>query len=259
MDFGIRGRRAIVCAASKGLGRGTAEALAAEGVDLVLCARGKDVLEATAEAIRKQSGVTVTAIACDITSDAGRVCVLAACPAPDILITNAGGPPPGRFDGFELDDWRKAVESNMLTPIALIKAVVSGMQTRGFGRIVNITSSSVKNPIASLELSNGARAGLTGAVAALARQTIRRNVTINNLLPGWHDTDRIRTSMAGRAKAAGVSYAEFIGKAVAATPAGRMGTIAEFGATAAFLCSAHAGYITGQNILADGGDYPGTL
>ena len=259
MDFGIRGRKAIVCAASKGLGRGTAEALAGEGVDLVLCARGKDVLEATAEAIRRQSGVSVTAIACDITTESGRAAVLSACPAPDILITNAGGPPPGKFDGFELDDWRKAVESNMLTPIALIKAVVGGMQTRGFGRIVNITSSSVKNPIASLELSNGARAGLTGAVAALSRQTIRRNVTINNLLPGWHDTDRIRGSMAGRAKAAGVPFEEYIGKAVAGTPAGRMGTIAEFGATAAFLCAAQAGYITGQNILADGGEYPGTL
>ena len=259
MDFGIRGRKAIVCAASKGLGRGTAEALAGEGVDLVMCARGKDVLEATAEVIRRESGVPVTAIACDITTEAGRAAVLAACPAPDILITNAGGPPPGTFNGFELEDWRKAVESNMLTPIALIKAVVVGMQARGFGRIVNITSSSVKNPIASLELSNGARAGLTGAVAALSRQTVRRNVTINNLLPGWHDTDRIRGSMAGRAKAAGVPFEEYIGKAVAQTPAGRMGTIAEFGATAAFLCSAQAGYITGQNILADGGEYPGTL
>ena len=259
MDFGIKGRKAIVCAASKGLGRGTAEALAGEGVDLVLCARGKDVLEATAEAIRRESGVSVTAIACDITTESGRAAVLAACSAPDILITNAGGPPPGKFDGFELEDWRQAVESNMLTPIALIKAVVAGMQARGFGRIVNITSSSVKNPIASLELSNGARAGLTGAVASLSRQTIRQNVTINNLLPGWHDTDRIRNSMAGRAKAAGVPYDEFIGKAVAATPAGRMGTIADFGATAAFLCSVHAAYITGQNILADGGDYPGTL
>jgi 3-oxoacyl-[acyl-carrier protein] reductase len=259
MDFGIKGRKAIVCAASKGLGRGTAEALAAEGVDLVLCARGKDVLEATAADIRKAGGVSVTAIACDITTEAGRAAVLKACPAPDILINNAGGPPPGKFADFDLDAWRKAVEGNMLTPIALIRAVVGGMQERGFGRIVNITSASVKNPIATLELSNGARAGLTGAVASLARQTVRRNVTINALLPGWHDTDRIRTSMTGRAKAAGVPYDEFVGKAVAATPAGRMGTIAEFGAAAAFLCSVQAGYITGQNILIDGGDYPGTL
>ncbi len=259
MDFELKGRKAIVCAASKGLGRGTAEALAAEGVDLVICARTKDVLDATAEHIRKSSGVAVTAIACDITTEAGRAAVLAASPAPDILINNAGGPPPGKFADFTLDDWRKAVEANMLTPIALIQAVAGGMQERGFGRIVNITSSAVKAPIASLELSNGARAGLTGAVAALARQTIRRGVTINALLPGWHDTDRIRSSMAGRAKAAGVAYDDYVGLAIAGTPAGRMGTIAEFGAAVAFLCSVQAAYITGQNILIDGGDFPGTL
>ena len=259
MDLGLKGRKAIVCAASKGLGRGTAEALAAEGVDLVLCARTKDVLESTAEHIRKTSVVTVTAIACDITTEAGRAAVLAACPAPDILVNNAGGPPPGKFADFKLEDWRKAVEANMLTPVALIQAVVGGMQGRGFGRIVNITSAAVKNPIASLELSNGARAGLTGAVAALARQTIAHGVTINALLPGWHDTDRIRSSMAGRAKAAGVPYDDYVGKAVAETPARRMGTIAEFGAAAAFLCSVQAGYITGQNILIDGGEFPGTM
>ena len=259
MDLGIKGRKAIVCAASKGLGKGSAMALAAEGVDLIICARGKEALERTADEIRKARGVTVMAIACDITSEAGRSAVLAACPAPDILVTNSGGPPPGDFRNFSLEDWRKAVENNMLTPIALIHATVYGMVERGFGRIVNITSSSVKAPIGTLELSNGSRAGLTGSVAALARRVVRRNVTINGLLPGWHDTDRIRSSMEGRAKAAGQPYETFVAAAVAETPAGRMGTIEEFGAACAFLCSAHAGYITGQNLLLDGGDYPGTL
>lgn len=259
MDLGIRGRKAIVCAASKGLGKGSAVALAEDGVDLVICARGGAQLEATAEAIRRATGVTVTAVACDITSEAGRTAVLKACPAPDILVTNAGGPPPGDFRNFSLDDWRKALEANMLTPIALIQATVYGMMERGFGRIVNITSSSVKAPIGTLELSNGARTGLTGAVAALARRGSKRNVTINNLLPGWHDTDRIRSSMGGRAKAAGIAYDDYIAKALAETPAGRMGTIEEFGAACAFLCSAKAGYITGQNILLDGGDFPGTM
>ena len=215
MDLGIRGRKAIVCAASKGLGKGSAVALAEDGVDLVICARGGAQLEATAEAIRRATGVTVTAVACDITSEAGRTAVLKACPAPDILVTNAGGPPPGDFRNFSLDDWRKALEANMLTPIALIQATVYGMMERGFGRIVNITSSSVKAPIGTLELSNGARTGLTGAVAALARRGSKRNVTINNLLPGWHDTDRIRSSMGGRAKAAGIAYDDYIAKALA--------------------------------------------
>jgi 3-oxoacyl-[acyl-carrier protein] reductase len=259
MDLGIKGRKAIVCAASKGLGFGSAMALARDGVELVICARGADRLEAAAATIRTEAGVKVTAIATDITSEAGRRAVLAACPAPDILVTNAGGPPPGDFRNFSLEDWRKAIEANMLTPIALIHATVYGMMERGFGRIVNVTSSSVKAPIGTLELSNGARTGLTGAVAALARKAVARNVTINGLLPGWHDTDRIRQTMAGRAKAAGVPYEEYVAKAVAETPAGRMGTIEEFGATCAFLCSAHAGYITGQNLLLDGGDFPGTL
>ena len=259
MDLGIEGRRAIVCAASKGLGKGSAMALAADGVDLVINARGRDMLEATAAQIRSAHGVKVTAIAADITTEEGRRAVLAACPDPDILVNNAGGPPPGDFRNFALDDWRRAVEGNMLTPLALIHETVYGMMDRGFGRIVNITSSSVKSPIHTLELSNGARAGLTGAVAALARRAVRRNVTINGLLPGWHDTDRIRSSMGGRAKAAGIPYDAYIAKALEETPAGRMGTIEEFGAACAFLCSAKAGYITGQNILIDGGDFPGLV
>jgi len=259
MDLGIAGRKAIVCAASKGLGKGTAMALAADGVDLVITARGRDVLEATAEEIRNRYGVKVTTIAGDITSEEGRRAALAALPAPDILVNNAGGPPPGDFKTFGLEDWRKALEANMLAPIALIQATVYGMMERGFGRIINITSSSVKSPISNLELSNGARAGLTGAVAALSRRAIRHNVTINNVLPGWHDTDRIRGTMASRAERAGVAYDTYVADAVAETPAGRMGTIAEFGAACAFLCSAQAGYITGQSLLVDGGEYPGLL
>jgi 3-oxoacyl-[acyl-carrier protein] reductase len=259
MDLGIRGRRALVCAASKGLGKGTALALAADGVDLVITARGRDVLEATAEEIRRKHGVNVTAVAGDITTEEGRRAALEALAAPDILVTNAGGPPPGDFKTFSLDDWRKAIEANMLAPIALIQATVYSMMDRGFGRIVNITSSSVKSPIANLELSNGARAGLTGAIAVLARRAVRRNVTINNVLPGWHDTDRIRGTMAARAERAGVSYDKYVTDAIGETPAGRMGTITEFGAACAFLCSAHAGYITGQSLLVDGGDFTGLL
>src|SRR4249919_2557700 len=184
MDLGIRGRKAIVCAASKGLGRGCAEALAAEGVELTICARTRDVLEATATAIGKATGAKVNAVACDVTTDAGRKALLAACPNPDILVNNAGGPPPGDFKGFSLDDWRKAVEGNMITPIALIHSTVYGMMERGFGRIVNITSASIKHPIAALELSNGAQLRLTGAAAVVARNAINRNLTINGILPG---------------------------------------------------------------------------
>ncbi len=191
MDMGIRGRKAIVCAASKGLGRGCAEALAAEGVELVIGARTKDAIEKTAREIAEKHGVKVTAIAGDVTTEAGREALLAACPEPDILVNNAGGPPPGDFRDFSLDDWRRAVEGNMITPIALIRATVYGMCDRGFGRIVNITSYSVKAPIATLELSNGARAGLTGGIAALARKVARHNVAINNMLPGPFATDRL--------------------------------------------------------------------
>jgi len=259
MDLGIKGRTAIVCAASKGLGKGCAMALAREGVDVVISARGAEALNATAEEIRKAAGVKVTAIACDVTTEEGRKQILAACPNPDILINNAGGPPPGDFKDFTLDDWRKAVEWNMITPLALIKSTVYGMMDRGFGRIVNITSQSVKAPIASLELSNGARAGLTGAVAVIARKAARQNVTINALLPGPFDTDRLRGSTKRMAELQGVSMEDAMKQRQAAVPAGRFGTPEEFGAAAAFLCSVHAGFITGQNLLLDGGGYPGTM
>ncbi len=259
MDLGIKGKTAIVCAASKGLGKGCAMALARDGVDVVISARGAEALNATAEEIRKATGVKVTAIACDVTTEEGRKQILAACPSPDILINNAGGPPPGDFKDFSLDDWRKAVEWNMITPIALTKATVYGMMDRGFGRIINITSQSVKAPIASLELSNGARAGLTGAVAVMARRAVKRNVTINALLPGPFDTDRLRGSTKKMAELQGVSVEDAMNQRKTAVPAGRFGTTEEFGAAAAFLCSAHAGYITGQNLLLDGGIYPGTM
>jgi 3-oxoacyl-[acyl-carrier protein] reductase len=259
MDLGIKGKTAIVCAASKGLGKGCALALAREGVDVVISARGADALHATAEEIRKATGAKVTAVTCDVTTEDGRKQILAACPSPDILINNAGGPPPGDFMDFSLDDWRKAVEWNMITPIALTKATVYGMMDRGFGRIVNITSQSVKAPIASLELSNGARAGLTGAVAVMARRAVKHNVTINALLPGPFDTDRLRGSTKKMAELQGVSVEDAMNQRKTAVPAGRFGTTEEFGAAAAFLCSAHAGYITGQNLLLDGGIYPGTM
>ena len=259
MDLGLKGRSAIVCAASKGLGRGCAEKLAEAGVNLTICARTTEVLEATADAIRTSTGVTVKAIACDIASEAGRVAVLDACPAPDILINNAGGPPPGDFKDFSLDDWRGAVESNMITPIALIHATVYGMMERGFGRIINITSYSVKYPMAHLELSNGARAGLTGAIAVLARKSAAHNVTINALLPGPFDTDRLRGTSTQISDQTGRPFDEVHKERMQDVPAKRFGTAEEFGATAAFLASQYGGYITGQNIVLDGGSYPGTL
>lgn len=259
MDLGIKGREAIVCAASKGLGRGCAEKLAEAGVDLTICARTKETLEATADAIRSSTGVNVQAIACDITTDSGRAAILDACPAPDILINNAGGPPPGDFKNFSLDDWRAAVEGNMITPIALIHATVYGMMDRGFGRIINITSYSVKSPVAQLELSNGARAGLTGAIAVLARKSVARNVTINGLLPGPFDTDRLRGTSTKMSQDSGRSFDEVHKERMQHVPAKRFGTAEEFGAMAAFLASQHGGYITGQNLVLDGGSYPGTL
>jgi 3-oxoacyl-[acyl-carrier protein] reductase len=259
MNFGIAGRKAIVCAASKGLGRGCAMALAGEGADVVITARGAEALHRTAEEIRKQTGATVTAVVGDITTAEGRWAALAACPEPDILVNNAGGPPPGDFHDWERDDWIKALDANMLTPIALIKAVVDGMIARRFGRIVNITSSAVKAPIDILGLSNGARAGLTGFVAGIARKTVRHNVTINNLLPGPFDTDRLRSNMQATAERARRPIEEVRRERAQQNPAGRFGTPEEFGAACAFLCSAQAGFITGQNLLLDGGAYPGTL
>ncbi len=259
MDLGINGKTAIVCAASKGLGRACAESLAREGVDVTICARTVETLEATAEEIRALGGGAVTAIACDITTEEGRAAVLDACPNPDILVNNAGGPPPGDFRDWQRDDWIKAVDANMLTPIFLIKAVVDGMIGREFGRIVNITSSAVKAPIDILGLSNGARAGLTGFVAGIARKTVRHNVTINNILPGPFDTDRLRGNLVVSAKNAGISTEEMAEKRAAGNPAGRFGEAYEFGDLCAFVCSAQAGYMTGQNLLIDGGGYPGTL
>ncbi|MEO0619938.1 MAG: SDR family oxidoreductase [Pseudomonadota bacterium] len=259
MDLGLKGRKAIVCAASKGLGRGAALALARDGVDLVICARTRETLEETASAIARETGVTVTPITCDITREEGQSAVLAACPAPDILINNAGGPPPGDFKDFDLDAWRSAVENNMLTPIALIHATVYGMAERGFGRIINITSASVKNPIPTLELSNGARAGLTGAVASLSRKVAASNVTINAVLPGLHDTARIRQTLEGRAKAENISVEQATEIAGASIPARRIGDADDFGAVCAFLCSQQAGFITGQNLLVDGGGFNATM
>ena len=262
MDLGLQGRWALVCAASKGLGKGCAKALAAEGVNVVVTARGAEVLEATAAELRAlDRSIQVKTVAGDITTPEGRAAALAACPQVDILVNNAGGPPPGDFRDWSRKDWIKAVDANMLTPIELIKATVDGMAERGFGRIVNITSGAVKAPIDVLGLSNGARSGLTGFVAGVARQKrlASRNVTINNLLPGVFDTDRIRTTTRAQAQKAGKSEDELITARLASVPAGRLGTPDEFGAICAFLCSAHASYLTGQNILLDGGAFPGTF
>ncbi|MCX4145724.1 SDR family oxidoreductase [Paraburkholderia madseniana] len=260
MDMGIAGRTALVCAASKGLGRGCAEALAAEGVNLTIVARTAETLEATAAEIRKQSGVDVKTVACDITTPEGRAAALAACPQPDILVNNAGGPPPGDFRNFTHEDWIRALESNMLTPIELIRATIDGMSERGFGRIVNITSSAVKAPIDVLGLSNGARSGLTGFIAGLARSKVAASgVTINSLLPGLFDTDRIATTFTAQANAQHISVDDARKQRMKTIPAGRFGTRDEFGRACAFLCSVHAGYITGQNWLIDGGAYPGTF
>jgi len=255
MDTGLTGKRAIICAASKGLGRACAMALAREGVDVVITARTVGPLESAAAEIRAATGVTVTAVAGDITTEAGRAAALAACPAPDILVNNAGGPPPGDFRNWEREDWIAALDANMLTPIFLIRAVVDGMCARKFGRIVNITSGSVKSPIATLGMSNGARAGLTGFVAGLARQVASHNVTINGLLPGPFLTDRLRSNMQAAADRLGRPIDELIAERGRASPAGRVGDPDEFGAACAFLCAASSGYIVGQNLLLDGGAF----
>jgi 3-oxoacyl-[acyl-carrier protein] reductase len=259
MDLGIKGRTAIVCAASKGLGRACAWSLAREGVDLTLCARGKEALDQTAAELRKAFGVTVNALALDVTTADGRSHLLAACPQPDILVNNAGGPPPGDFRDWSREDWLKAIDANMLTPIELIKATVDHMIAKKFGRVVNITSSAVKAPLQVLGLSNGARAGLTGFIAGLARQTVKHNVTINNLLPGFFLTDRNRSTMAASAKEKGITVEEALAERLKTIPAGRQGDPTEFGDACAYLCSAQAGFVTGQNFLIDGGAYPGTF
>jgi 3-oxoacyl-[acyl-carrier protein] reductase len=259
MDLGIRGKRALVTASSRGLGRGCAEALAAAGVDLVLNARGAEALSTTAAAIRAAHGVTVVEVAADVTTEAGRAAVLASAGEVDILVTNAGGPPPGLWSDWSREDFIRALDANMLTPIALMQAVLPGMMARGWGRVVNITSQSVKAPIAALGLSNSARAGLTGFVAGTARQVAPQGVTINNLLPGIHDTDRALSLDSGVAKARGITMEEARAERMATIPARRYGTAQEFGAMCAFLCSQHAGFIVGQNILLDGGATNATL
>ena len=259
MDLGIAGRRALVCAASKGLGRGCAEALAREGVDVTIVARTEATVARTADEIGAMAGRKVAWVACDITTVAGRAAALAACPQPDILVNNAGGPPPGDFRDWDRDAWLRAIDANMLTPIDLIKSTVDGMIERKFGRIVNITSAAVKAPIDVLGLSNGARSGLTGFVAGLARKIAIHNVTINNLLPGYFETDRLRGTMDARAKNTGKSLEEVMTQARGGVPAGRFGNAAEFGDACAFLCSAQAGFLVGQNVLIDGGNYPGTF
>jgi len=259
MDLGIKGRTAIVCASSQGLGKGCAMALAREGVNLVVNARNAATLEATAREIRDATGVSVTPVVADITTEAGRKAVLEACPAPDILVNNAGGPPIGDFRDWDEQAWMAAVTANMITPIMLMRAVVDGMIARKFGRIVNVTSRSVKAPLPHLGLSNGARAGLTGFVAGLARQVAQHNVIINNLLPGPFATDRQVDGLRKRAAAAGMEYDAFVAKDVQTVPARRLGTPEEFGKACAFLCSADAGFIVGHNLLIDGGAVNATL
>lgn len=259
MDLGIKGKRALVCASSKGLGRGCAEALAEAGVDLVINARSEGPLQETAQALRDTYGVEVTAVAADITTEEGRAQVLKAAGAVDILVNNAGGPPPGMWTDWEREDFIKALDANMLTPIALIKALVPGMMDRGWGRVVNITSQSVKSPIAVLGLSNSARAGLTGYVAGTSRQVAGKGVVMNNLLPGIHATDRATSLDTGVAEKEGITLEEAAAQRAAGIPAGRYGTAQEFGATCAFLCSQYAGYMIGQNVLLDGGALNATM
>jgi 3-oxoacyl-[acyl-carrier protein] reductase len=274
MDMGIAGRWALVGGASKGLGLGCAAALFAEGVNVVMVARGVEALEASATKLRanylilaggegkttSQDSPHIITVAADITTAAGRAHIFAARKDFDIVVTNAGGPPPGDFRAWDRDAWIAALDANMLTPIELIKATVDGMAARGFGRIVNITSSAVKSPIDILGLSNGARSGLTGFVAGLARSGLaNQGVTINNLMPGIFDTDRITSNFSAQATKSGKSFEDIKTSRIAALPNKRLGTPAEFGKTCAFLCSQHAAYINGQNILIDGGSYPGTF
>jgi len=259
MDLGIQGRWALVCGASKGLGLGCAQALAEAGVNIVLNARSAEPLAHAAEAIRAATGVQVIEVAADVTTETGRSQVLAAHPVLDILVTNAGGPPAGDFRRFDRDDWIRALDANMLTPIELIRATIDGMAERGWGRIINITSSSVKSPIPALGLSNGARSGLTGFVAGLARQVARQGVTINNLLPGAFDTDRLRSNIESAARQSNTSIDAARAQRIGSVPAGRFGQADEFGKLCAFVCSNHASYLTGQNLLIDGGAFPGTF
>jgi len=259
MDLGIAGRRAIVCGASKGLGRGCAEALAREGVEVWLVARSPEALSQTAREIGAETGARVATVAADVASEDGRRAILAACPDPDILVNNAGGPPIGDFRTWTREDWIRALDANMLSAIDLIQSTIDGMIARRFGRIVSITSHMVKSPVGFLALSNGARAGLTGFVGGLARDVAAHNVTLNNLLPGQFDTDRLRSNQEKLAAGRKLPLDQVREQMSGQIPARRFGTPAEFGAACAFLCSAQAGFITGQNLLLDGGQYPGLL
>jgi 3-oxoacyl-[acyl-carrier protein] reductase len=256
MDLGLKGRRAIVCASSQGLGKGCAMALAEAGVDLVVNGRNQALLEQTAAEIRSAWDVKVTPVLADVSTAEGQAALLSACPTPDILVNNNGGPPVRNFRELTREAMLSGVTMNMVTPIELIQKVIEPMTSQGFGRIVNITSLSVKMPLAGLDLSSGARAGLTAFLAGVARSVADRGVTINNLLPGSFDTQRLRSNLSLTAKRTSVSEADAAARSMAAIPAKRFGTPAEFGQTCAFLCSVHAGFITGQNILLDGGAYP---
>ena len=259
LDLGLEGKTALVCGSSRGLGRACAEALAAAGARVVLNGLDPDRLAGTADAIGRAIGGAVEAVAADVTTEAGRATLLAACPEPDILVNNAAGPPPGDFQAWGEEDWRRATDANMIAPILLIRAVLPPMRRKGWGRILNITSSAVKAPLPLLGLSNGARAGLTGFVAGLAREVARDGVTINNLLPGTFATDRLTGYAAALAHSRGIEPEEAMRQIEAANPTGRVGRPDEFGAVCAFLAGRHAGYITGQNILLDGGAYPGVM
>ena len=259
MDLGIRGRKALVCAASKGLGKACAMSLAREGVELTITARGRETLEAAAEEIRRATGAKVTTVAGDIATENGRNDALAACPNPDILINNAGGPAPGDFRNWTRDDWISALDANMLAPIELIRRTIDHMTAQRFGRIVNITSGAVKHPIDVLGLSNGARTGLTGFCSGISRQVAKHNVTINSILPGFHATERMNATMAAMAQKNGISVEQMTRQRIASIPAERIGDPGEFGDACAYLCSAQAGFIIGQNLLLDGGAFPGTF
>jgi 3-oxoacyl-[acyl-carrier protein] reductase len=259
MDLGIRGRKALLSGASRGLGKACAMALAQEGVDVTIFARTPETLEAACAEIRDATGVTVTAVVGDITTAKGRDDALAACPAPDILLNNADGPMPGDFRNWAHDDWMAALDAMMLSPIEMMRRTVDGMMARGFGRVINIVSRSVKIPQLEMGLSNGARSGLVGFVGGLARQTVAHNVTINNLLPGIFDSDAQRRHINGMLEPGGKTFDQHWQERAAGNPARRYGRPQELGAYCAFLCSEHAGFVTGQNILVDGGSYPGTL
>jgi 3-oxoacyl-[acyl-carrier protein] reductase len=259
MDLGISGRRAIVCASSRGLGRACARALAAEGVEIVLNGRDAARLEATAEEIRSESRVGVTAVAADLCTEEGRAALVAACPEPDILVNNNSGPPPGRFEDWDHARWLAALEANLLAPVLLIRAVIGGMRARRFGRIVNVTSAMVKAPHPAMGLSTAARSALTAVCKGLSREVARDNVTINNLLPERIDTDRQRFMAELRVRTGGVSLEQAYAEMAATIAAGRLGTPEEFGAACVYLCSAHASFVSGQNLQIDGGSYPGVF